>query len=240
MDTLTAIVTGASSDIGKALTRSLLSSGYYVYAQVNSNKKALQDLQSHPQLSVVQHDLSDISGIERFIRLITQSSKSINCLVNTIGPLLLKSLDKLTPTDWQEQIHFNLNLAFYLTYYLKESLVSSQGHVVNFTFSGVEFLKSRINSTSYCSAKAGLVILTKSLATLLAPYGVRVNAIGPGIVEASVSDDEHRKNMSSTIPVGRPAFPEEIAKVLIWLLLKSPSYVTGSLIPVAGAWEYID
>lgn len=93
-------------------------------------------------------------------------------------------------------------------------------------------------STAYGAAKAGIVVLTKALAVSLAPLGVRVNAICPGLIEAGESAAPEREEMARQIPLGRPGKPHEIADVLTWLVTESPSYVTGALIPVAGAWEY--
>lgn len=239
MEKHVAIVTGASSDIGLAIVQGLLEAEYRVIAQAHSTTEKLGLLsQKFLDLTVIKWDLSTSDAAQDFIKSI-ESTSQIHVLINTIGPLLHKELSELTPKEWADQIHLNLNLAYYLSYYAKHRLIESQGHIVNFTFAGVELLKARVEATPYCAAKAGLVILTKSLAHIFASAGVRVNAISPGLVESSPVLDESRKKMAEEIPFGRPGTPLEIVDLLKWLLTKSPKYLTGALIPLAGAWEYL-
>ncbi len=235
----TAIVTGASSDIGSVLVRELLSAEYTVYGQIHSNFGALKGLESNANLKVIPHDLSTSRQAEKFVQSVVEQSGRLDVLINAIGPMQHKSLSEVTPDEWDQQILFNLNLPFYMTHYAKEHLIRTQGHVVNFTFAGVESQKAWVNSTAFSSAKVGLVVLTKSWASILAPHRVRVNAISPGLIEVGDAQTEERKGMSDQIPYGRPGTPDEVAQVLMWLLKGSPSYLTGALIPIAGAWEYL-
>jgi NAD(P)-dependent dehydrogenase (short-subunit alcohol dehydrogenase family) len=234
-----ALVTGASSDIGAVLVRELLTAKYTVYAQINSNLKALKELETTPFLRILSHDLSTSEQAEKLIQKVLEESRRLDVLINTVGPFQFKRLCDVTPEEWDEQIHFNLNLPFYMTYFAKEYLIRNQGHVVNFTFAGVEAPKAWVNSTAYCSAKIGLAVLTKSWATQLAPYKVRVNAISPGLIEVGSIDLEERKTMSDQIPYGRPGTPDEVSQVLMWLLKDSPPYITGASIPIAGGWEFL-
>jgi 3-oxoacyl-[acyl-carrier protein] reductase len=235
----TVLITGASSDIGVALVRDLLEAEYSVYAQVNSNSESLKEFKSNAHLKIIPHDLSSARQAEKLIQKVVGESKGLDVLINTIGPFLHKNLDKVTPQEWDEQIHFNLNLPYYMTTFAKEYLIQSKGHVINFTFAGVESPKAWVDSTAFCAAKIGLAVLTKSWASLLAPHQVRVNAISPGLIEVSSAPTDERKKMSDQIPYGRPGTPMEVSQVLIWLLKSSPAYLTGALIPIAGGWEYL-
>ncbi len=93
-------------------------------------------------------------------------------------------------------------------------------------------------STGCCAAKAGIVILTKSLADSLAPSGVRINAICPGLIEVDATTEKERQEMANQIPFGRHGRPGEMAEVVRWLGIESSPYLTGAIIPVACAWEY--
>lgn len=234
-----AIVTGASSDIGLAIVMHLLEAEYQVIAQVNKNRQKIESLaHQFPDLAIVQSDLSSSALAQSFIENHVHSS-GVDVLINTIGPLLHKDLAELHPVEWENQIHLNLNLAFYLSYYAKKYLIESKGHIVNFTFAGAELLKARVETTAYCAAKAGLVVLTKSLAHIFAKSHVRVNAVAPGLVDDGVPLDGLRYKIAQEIPFGRQGTSSEIVEVVNWLLCKSPKYLTGALIPVAGAWEYL-
>lgn len=234
-----AVVTGASTPLGSAIVEKLLLAEYDVIAHINEKRGDLVNLlDGQNSLDLVRQDLSDESGARHFIDQIGKRCSHIDVLVNTIGPMVQKDIWELTPKEWQSQIHFNLNLVFYLSYYAKTCLSKDSGHIINFAFSGAEYLKARMDSTAYCAAKAGVVVLTKSLASAFARLGVRVNAISPGLIEAGEPVTDERRQMAHAIPLGRPGLPSEVAEVLLWLVTKSPKYLTGSIVSVAGGWEY--
>ena len=239
----TALITGASSDIGHAIAKALAASGYHLAVHYHRNVPAIQAIRMEAakvgvQAECFRYDLTEANGAEALLQSVFETFGRLDVLVNTVGPFYFKDLGEVTPTEWAEAIQLNLHVAFNVTYYAKPHLCSSQGHIINFAFSGVEHLKAWPMSTAYGAAKAGIVVLTKALAVSLAPLGVRVNAICPGLIEAGESSAPEREEMARQIPLGRPGKPDEIADVLTWLVTESPSYVTGALIPVAGAWEY--
>lgn len=233
-----ALVTGASSNIGKTITQSLLAAHFKVIAQVNTHREALCDLEPSPNLTILQHDLASADLIRQFVQAATTRFQHLDALINTIGPLLLKNIDLLTPIEWEQQIHFNLNLNFHLSYFLKDQLIQSKGQIINFGYAGVEGLRAHLDAAPYGAAKAGLVVLTKTLASWLAPHGVRVNAISPGLIEEAAAEGSEREAMAAAIPLGRKGSPQEVAELLVWILTESPSYLTGSVLPMAGAWEF--
>jgi NAD(P)-dependent dehydrogenase (short-subunit alcohol dehydrogenase family) len=163
---------------------------------------------------------------------------NLDVLINVVGPFVYKNILEISPQEWQQDIHSNLSTCFNTSHYALEALQKSQGHIINFAFSGVENIKAWPMSTSYCAAKTGVVVLTKSLATALAPFKVRVNAICPGLVEEGQISAEERQIMADQIPYGRPIRPDEIGKTVKWLVFESPEVMTGSLITVSGGWEY--
>lgn len=239
----TALITGASSDIGHAIAKALAASGYHLAVHCHHNVTAIQAIHTEAakvgvQAECFRYDLTEATGAEALVNSALKTFGRLDVLVNTIGPFYFKDIGEVTPAEWAEAIQLNLHVAFNVTYFAKPHLCSSQGHIINFAFSGVEHLKAWPRSTAYGAAKAGIVVLTKALAGSLAPRGVRVNAICPGLIEVGESSAPEREEMARQIPLGRPGKPDEIADVLTWLVTESPSYVTGALIPVAGAWEY--
>ena len=172
------------------------------------------------------------------IDTVVRQFNTIDVLVNTIGPFYYKDILEVTPDDWAKDITMNLHIAFNVTYFARKHICASRGHIINFAFSGANNLKAWRMSAGYCAAKAGIVVFTKSLASSLASLGVRVNAICPNLIEAGTITGQELQEMASQIPFGKPGRPDEIAKVVKWLVTESPSYLTGALIPVSGAWEY--
>lgn len=243
MKTKTALITGASSDIGQAVTASLAASGFNIAAHYHKNLEVAQIIEDVAKKSGVDvglfcYDLNQPRQAKEMVDAVVRQFNCIDVLVNTIGPFYYRDILEVTPEEWSESINMNLHIPFNVTYFAREQICASRGHIINFAFSGVENLKAWRMSTGYCTAKAGIVILTKSFAVSLASFGVRVNAICPGLIEIGTTTEQERQEMADQIPLGRPGRPEEIADVVRWLVIESPSYLTGALISVAGAWEY--
>jgi 3-oxoacyl-[acyl-carrier protein] reductase len=239
----TALITGASSDIGHTVALYLASSGFNIAAHYHSNWRPVHNIETKAQKYGVQvelfcYDLVKLVQAQEMVDAVVKRFNRIDVLVNTIGPFYYQDILQVTPEEWCKSILMNLHIAFNVTYYSQKYLCDSKGHIINFAFAGIENLKSWNMSTGYCAAKAGIVILSKSLATSLAPSGVRVNVICPGLIEFGDITAKERQAMANQIPIGRPGRPDEIGEVIKWLVTESPSYLTGALIPVSGGWEY--
>lgn len=243
----TALITGASSDIGQHIARILAQSGFNIAAHYYKNLSRVQQLEDMSEKCGIKFhafkcDLKQIENSKAMVEDVISKFNRIDVLINTIGPFYYRDILEVTPEQWVEAINMNLNIAFNVTHYAMPFIVKAKGHIINFTFSGVENLKSWPMSADYCAAKTGIAVLTKALAAKLASHGVRVNAISPGMMESEASTKEElfdtAKRLSMPIPAGRLGKPAEIAEVVNWLVTSSPAYVTGALMPVSGAWEY--
>ena len=239
----TALVTGASSATGQAIVLALAEGGFNIAAHYCRHAEPVQAIQAQAAslgvaIDLFGFDLTDAVQAGEMVKAVASRFGGIDVLVNTVGPFYSQDILSVTPAAWAEAIAANLHTAFNVTYFAREYLCASKGHIVNFAFAGVENLSARSTSAAYCAAKAGIVILTKSLAAGLAPLGVRVNAVCPGLIDEGQVLSEERQAMAQGIPVGRLGSPAEVAHVVKWLVTESPAYVTGALVPVAGAWEY--
>lgn len=239
----TTLVTGANSDIGQYIVKALATKGLSIAAHYHKNVKPLERLKDELKRDAVfikffQYDLRKSDEAGELVKNVIKEFNRIDVLVNTIGPFYYKNILDVSPEEWNEAIQMNLNIAFNVTYFAREHICKRKGHVINFAFSGVENIKAWTMSTAYCAAKTGIAVLTKSLAAALAPYGVRVNAVCPGLIEVGSTTEKERLEMAKQIPFGRPGKPEEVAEIVRWLILESPVYLTGALIPIAGAWEF--
>ncbi|MBS1212735.1 MAG: hypothetical protein H6R26_1352 [Proteobacteria bacterium] len=240
---MTILITGASSEIGRSIALELSNSSTSLALHYHENQQAIAELQTTLAASgcsscAVRYDLTRTDQAEAMIEEVIGHFSRLDVVVNVVGPFVYRNVSEMTPAEWQEAIALNLHTCFNVTHFAEPHLRQSRGQIVNFAFSGVENLKAWPMSAAYCAAKAGVAILTKSLAAELAPKGVRVNAVCPGLVEEGVATEAERKDMAEQIPLGRPVRPDEVAKTVRWLVTESPESMTGSLIAVSGAWEY--
>ncbi len=237
------LITGASSDVGRAIALELAGEGAKIALHYHKNQSVIAGLQQKLadkgcMSLALSHDLTKPDEARDMAEQTVGEFGRLDVLVNVVGPFFYRELDQTTPEEWQEIIALNLHTCFNAAYYAEPYLCKTKGDIINFAFSGVENIKAWPMSAAYCAAKAGVAILTKSQATALAPKGVRVNAICPGLVEEGIATEAERKSMADQIPLGRPVRPEEVAKTVRWLVMESPESMTGSLIAVSGAWEY--
>lgn len=237
------LITGASSEIGRSIALELASSGSSLALHCHRNKSALADMQkSLAERGCLSHmmsyDLTRADHAKAMVEEVIGQFGRVDVLINVVGPFLYRDVTQMTPEEWQEIIALNLHTCFNVTHHAEPYLCDTRGHIVNFAFSGVENIKAWTMSAAYCAAKTGVAVLTKSLAAALAPKGVRVNAICPGLVEESSATEAERQSMAEQIPLGRPVRPQEIARTVRWLITDSPESMTGSFIAVSGAWEY--
>jgi NAD(P)-dependent dehydrogenase (short-subunit alcohol dehydrogenase family) len=239
----TILITGSNSDIGIAVTKALAEYPINLALHYYSNQTKAESLKEwldkkNIRNKLFQADLTQPLLAESLIQETLSEFASIDVLINVIGPFVYKDILEVSPQEWDQDIQTNLSTCFNTCHYTLETLKKSQGHIINFAFSGIENIKGRPMSTGYCAAKTGVAVLTKSLATALAPYKVRVNAICPGLVEEGDISSEERQNMADQIPYGRPVHPDEIGKTVKWLIFDSPESMTGSFLTVSGGWEY--
>jgi NAD(P)-dependent dehydrogenase (short-subunit alcohol dehydrogenase family) len=144
----------------------------------------------------------------------------------------------MPPQHWKNMIDLNLHVAYSVSHFACPHLAATQGHILNFTYAGVENLTAWPSATAYATAKAGLAILTKSLAQSLAPKGVRVNSISPGWIDFGKFPVEKLQRIEKKIPMGRLGRPNEVVELAEWLLTKSPEYLTGAIISLGGGLEF--
>ena len=243
MNTKVALITAASSKIGSAIALALSVKGYDIAIQYLNNHDAARELkqlaeQNGARVKLLSQDLTREQGAHSIVKETVEAFGRVDLLVNTIGPCEYQNLLEATPKEWEEMITMNLNSVFNVIYNAKEHLIETKGHIITFGYAGVDLLKARSTLTAYCAAKAGLVILTRSLASEFGRHGVRVNMVCPGWIDDTPHSEERMQEILQQIPFGRMGTVTEVAEVVTWLVEQSPEYVTGAIIPVAGASEH--
>ena len=159
------------------------------------------------------------------------SEGRLDLLINNVGNYEPKPLAELSIEDWDSCIAANLSGAFYCCREATPLLKSSGGQIINLGYAGVDALVGNPDATAYQVSKSGLLVLTKSLATALAPE-VRANMLSPGQLENSI---DLPQDLEATLPTGRAGRLDEVADALLWLV--AADYVTGVNIDVAGGYR---
>lgn len=237
------LITGASSDVGRAIALELACANTSLALHYRHNGCIIEELQQALAARgcaslAMSYDLTQPEQAQAMVEETAAKFGRIDAVVNVVGPFQYRDITETSPKEWQETIDLNLHTCFNVTHHAAPHLRKARGHIVNFAFAGVENLKAWPMSAAYCAAKAGVAVLTKSWAAALAPQGVRVNAICPGLVEEGAATEAERQAMAGQIPQGRPVRPQEVATTVKWLLTGSPESMTGGLIAVSGGWEY--
>lgn len=242
LDSRIALVTGAGGGIGASIATTLFNHGCSVYV-ADSNGAAASKVaaqlgeRSFPLTLDVGNAAEAAAAVERIVR----ESGRIDILVNNAGILKTGPALDASITDWDDVCRVNLSGVFYCCKAALASMVAqSYGKIVN--IASVSAMKGggSFGNVLYGTTKAGVVALTKGLARELAPFGINVNAIAPGVVETGMTGSlltpERRKAVLAAIPAGRFASPEDIAHMVALLASDVLGYVTGETVVVDGGY----
>ena len=239
------IVTGASSGIGRATSLLFAKNGYNVIA-VGRNEKELIALREDAQrkkgsLKIHLADIRETSQVERLVNDTIAAFGRIDVLVNAAGVIANGTIENTTLDDWDKMMNINLRSVFYLIQKCVPHLEVVKGNVVN--VSSVAGTRSFPNVLAYCVSKAAIDQLTHCAALELAPKGVRINAVNPGVVvtrlhkRGGMSDEDYSaflKNSKNTHPLGRVGEPKDIAELIFFLASDKASWITGATHAVDG------
>jgi NAD(P)-dependent dehydrogenase (short-subunit alcohol dehydrogenase family) len=232
-----ALVTGASSGIGKATASALLEAGYLVACGYNANRAGAEAIR-HPNARAVKIDIASRASIRRALAETRKAfRRDIDILVNNAALVQEKPFESLTDADWDRMLAVNLRGAFILAQEILPAMAKRKwGRVVNITSIGGQW--GGMRQVHYAAAKAGLINLTHSLARLYSPLGITANAVAPGLVATDMIRKEltskSGKQKAAQIPVGRIAEPEEIAAGVVYLVSDGAAYVTGQTLNING------
>lgn len=246
LDGKAAIVTGGAGGIGLAIARRFLEEGARVIiADIDEDKGAgaQDDLAALGTVRFVAADIGDKAAVQRLVATTVDEFGGVDVLVNNAGIVHGADFLDLAEEDFDRVLRINLKGAFLTGQAVARLMVErvkaggSPGAIVN--MSSVNAVFAIANQVPYSVSKGGMNQLTKVMALSLAPYGIRVNAIGPGSIMtdmlASVNADPAAKNrILSRTPLGRIGEPSEIAAIAAFLASDDASYVTGQTIYADG------
>ena len=235
----TAIITGASSGLGKHFAKTLASAGanLVICARRVKNLEELKQ-EINGEVLVLPLDVTSEESVLNFFSKVRNSIGSADILINNAGTSDPKKFKDLDEESWNYVLETNLNGAYRVAKNFTDALLEDKksGSIVN--IASILGLRVGINLTSYATAKAGLVQLTKSMALELARSNIRVNAIAPGYILTEINDDffatEEGQSYIKNIPMNRLGLESDLDGILLLLSSEASSFMTGSIIPVDG------
>jgi 3-oxoacyl-[acyl-carrier protein] reductase len=239
-----ALVTGASSGIGAATAVTLSHLGAQVAIGYHQNQKGIQEVQrgiaaSGGKAIAIQADVRQADGVRALVKAAADQLGPIDILVNNAGSLVerMKILET-TEARWDEIMNLNLKSAMLCSQAVAKSMMDRKSGAIINVVSIAGRNGGGPGAGAYATAKGALITLTKSLAKELAPFGIRVNGVSPGVIDTPFhevfSTPEMIRGFVSQIPLGRMGKSVEVAKVIAFLASDAASFVAGETIEVNG------
>jgi acetoacetyl-CoA reductase len=239
-----ALVTGGTRGIGAAIAEMLAASGAAVAAgynrgQENAEKFRRQMHDKGAKVSVHQGRVDQVEDCNRVVKEVMDQFGRIDYLINNAGITVDKTVRKMTADDWRQVLDVNLSGAFQMTKAVLEHMIErGSGRIVN--ISSVIGETGNIGQANYAASKAGLFGFSKSLALEMAQRGITVNCVAPGFIETEMVAAIPQAALAKVvekIPQRRLGRPEEVARVVRFLLEDESSYITGAEYSINGGLD---
>ncbi|MCI8858262.1 MAG: 3-oxoacyl-[acyl-carrier-protein] reductase [Lachnospiraceae bacterium] len=237
----TALVTGASRGIGKAIAKALAAEGAMVIVNYNGSQEAAEQTVTEIQAEGGQAvsygcSVADSEAVEAMMKQIIADHGRLDILVNNAGITRDNLILKMKEEDFDAVLNTNLKGVFHTCRYVaRQMLKQKSGCIVN--ISSISGVMGNAGQTNYAASKAGVIGFTKSLARELASREIRVNAIAPGFIETEMTDKLSQAAVDAgkgQIPFGRFGKAHEVAKAVCFLASEDASYITGQVLHVDG------
>lgn len=243
LDEMTVLITGGSRGIGAAIARRFAKEGYrivihYLQGHEQANETARECIALGAEVLTVSADLGSKDQLTRMKEKLDTLGLKPDIVVNNAGISHYGMLIDVSEEQWDHVMNVNLKGMFLCTQLFMPHMISQKyGRFIN--VSSVWGMTGAACEVLYSTTKGGINAFTKALAKELAPSGVTVNAVAPGVVETdmmSTFDQAEKEALAQEIPVGRFGSTEEIASLVYFLALPESSYITGQIISPNGGW----
>ena len=230
------LITGASGGIGKELVKKFVSLGANVLGSGTKTEKLELIKKQYSDIKVKKFDISNHSGIEEFIENVSLELGGLDILINNAGINQDNLSIRMKDEEWKKVIDTNLTSTFLLSKYaIKKMLKNKFGRIVNIV--SVVGHVGNVGQSNYSASKAGIIGMSKSLATEYAKKNITVNCVSPGFIISDMTmgiADKVKLYLTSRIPMGKFGTGEDVSNCVAFLSSEQASYVTGETIHVNG------
>jgi len=236
-----ALVTGAGSGIGEGIALAMSRAGAFVICTDINGEAAIRTAAAiGADAAAFALDVTDRAAVDALAAEVQASHGPVDTLVNNAGIIRRGKIeDENTRADWDATLAVNLDGVYNMVTAFLAQLKATRGCIVN--IGSIQSFVALPNSAAYTASKAAVRGLTQHLATELSPHGVRVNAIGPGLIATPINErarqnPDYMANFATRIAMGRIGTPEDIAGPAVFLASDLARYVTGITMPVDGGF----
>jgi len=238
------LVTGGTRGLGKSIVTNLAREGAIVYCNFTKSKDTAESLVKEGEnrgerIFSIQTDVANLEEVERMVDEIYRKWERIDVLVNNAGITRDELLISMERKDWDLVINTNLGGVFNCTKAVAKYMITQKsGRIIN--ISSIAGERGGRGQSNYAASKGGINAFTRAVAMELAPKGITVNAIAPGVIETDMSSQVIRRAKDiilDSIALRRMGKAEEIAHVVVFLASDESSYITGEIIHVDGGFK---
>ena len=242
MTTKVALITGGAKGIGRGIALDLAAQKWniafcYRTSETEATKTAAAINERGGHALPVRCDVSDPVAAKQLVADVEKQWGQIDVLINGAGPYHRINLFEETIEGWKEMFDGNLHPIFYLAQAVAPGMKTRKfGRIINFSMANADQMISQPDVTAHYIAKAGVLILTRTLAKLLAPHGITVNAVSPGFIDSGSAPPEELAGMAKRIPAGYIGTVADTVAAVRYLLSDEARYVNGANIQISGGW----
>ena len=242
MDRKVALITGGARGIGRAVAGRLARDGWAVAVSYRTSEAAAAEFEAEmrgrgAEAAAIRADVSDPAAAADLVRRVESLFGRIDALINCAGPFRRVHLLEETVDGWRSMFDNNLHPVFYLSQAVAAGMKArGWGRIVNFSMVNADRLSSQPHITAHYIAKCGVLVLTRTLARILAPHGITVNAISPGFIETGSGAWDDLAGVAARIPAGYVGTPDDAASAVAYFLSDEARYVNGTNLQISGAW----
>jgi 3-oxoacyl-[acyl-carrier protein] reductase len=242
MNERVALITGGARGIGRGIALDLAANDWTVAICYRTSQLEAQEVvrtieKKGGKALAIQCDVSDSIAAVQLVQQVEQTWGRLDALINGAGPYHRVPLFEETSDGWSEMFNNNLHPIFYLAKAVAPGMKARKsGRIISFSMANADKMEAQPSVTAHYIAKAGVLILTRTLAKILAPDGITVNAVSPGWIDSGSAPPGELDGMAKKIPAGYIGHVEDTVQAVRYFLSDEARYVTGANLHVSGGW----